>query len=36
MPVSDIVIDTDTLTMTLTADFAAPVERLWRVFPDPS
>lgn len=35
MPVTDIVTDADALTMTLVADFAAPVERLWQVFTDP-
>ena len=36
MPVTDITTDTDELTMTLTADFAAPVERLWRAFTEPA
>lgn len=35
MPVTDISTDAENLTMTLTADFAAPVERLWRAFTDP-
>jgi uncharacterized protein YndB with AHSA1/START domain len=35
MPVTDVTTDPETLTMTLTADFAAPVERLWSVFTDP-
>ncbi|MFT4280378.1 SRPBCC family protein [Microbacterium sp.] len=35
MPVTDISTDAENLTMTLTADFAAPAERLWRAFTDP-
>lgn len=35
MPVTDVTTDPEALTMTLTADFAAPVERLWEVFTDP-
>ena len=35
MPVTDITTDPDALTMTLTAEFAAPVERLWAAFTDP-
>jgi len=35
MPVTDVTTDAEALTMTLTADFAAPVERLWGVFTDP-
>jgi len=35
MPVTDITTDADNLTMTLTADFDAPVERLWKAFTDP-
>lgn len=35
MPVTDITTDPDSLTMTLTAEFAAPVERLWKAFTDP-
>ncbi|GAA5034480.1 SRPBCC domain-containing protein [Microbacterium fluvii] len=35
MPVTDITTDPEKLTMTLVADFAAPVERLWQVFTDP-
>lgn len=35
MPVTDISTDAENLTMTLTADFAAPVERLWRAHTDP-
>ena len=35
MPVTDVTTDAEALTMTLTADFTAPVERLWEVFTDP-
>lgn len=35
MPVTDITTDAESLTMTLTADFAAPADRLWRAFTDP-
>ena len=35
MPVTDVTHDTDTLTLTITADFAAPVERVWQVYADP-
>jgi len=35
MPVTDITTDAEALTMSLTADFAAPVERLWHAFTDP-
>jgi len=35
MPVTDITTDAENLTMSLTADFAAPVDRLWGVFTDP-
>lgn len=35
MPVTDISTDAEKLTMTLTADFAAPVERVWQAFTDP-
>lgn len=35
MPVTDVITDADALTMTLTAEFAAPVERLWTAFTDP-
>lgn len=34
MPVSDVKHDLDTLTLTITADFAAPVERIWEVYSD--
>lgn len=35
MPVTDVQHDTDTLTLTITADFAAPVERIWQIYADP-
>ncbi len=35
MPVTDITTDPEALTMRLTAEFAAPVDRLWRAFTDP-
>ena len=35
MPVTDVTTDPEALTMSLTADFAAPVERLWEAFTDP-
>ncbi|WP_426322931.1 SRPBCC family protein [Microbacterium sp. E-13] len=35
MPVTDVTTDPEALTLTLTADFAAPVERLWGAFTDP-
>jgi uncharacterized protein YndB with AHSA1/START domain len=35
MPVTDVTTDADALTMTLTADFAAPVDRLWAAFTEP-
>jgi len=35
MPVTDVTTDAEALTMTLTAEFAAPVERLWSAFTDP-
>lgn len=35
MPVTDITTDPESLTMTLVADFDAPVDRLWGVFTDP-
>ena len=35
MPVTDVRHDLDTLTLTLVADFAAPVERIWQVYADP-
>ncbi|KAA9089352.1 SRPBCC family protein [Microbacterium radiodurans] len=36
MPVTDITTDAENLTMTLTADVAAPVDRLWRAFTQPA
>ena len=35
MPVTDVRHDIDKLTLTITADFAAPVERIWQVYADP-
>ena len=35
MPVTDITKDIDTRTLTITADFAAPVERVWAMYADP-
>lgn len=35
MPVTDVTHDIDTRTLTLTAEFAAPVERIWQVYADP-
>ena len=35
MPVTDITKDLDARTITITADFAAPVERIWQVYADP-
>ncbi len=35
MPVTDITTDAEKLTMSLTAEFTAPVDRLWRAFTDP-
>jgi uncharacterized protein YndB with AHSA1/START domain len=35
MPVTDVQHDMDSLTLTITADFAAPVERVWQVYADP-
>jgi uncharacterized protein YndB with AHSA1/START domain len=35
MPVTDVRHDPDALTLTITADFAAPVERVWQVYADP-
>ncbi len=35
MPVTDITTDAENLTMTLTADFDAPAERLWHALTDP-
>ncbi len=36
MPVTDITTDAENLTMTLVADVAAPVDRLWRAFTQPA
>lgn len=35
MPVIDTHSDTDTRTLTITARFAAPVERIWEIYADP-
>ena len=35
MPVTDVRQDPESRTLTLTADFAAPVERVWQVYADP-
>ena len=35
MPVTDVQQDLDNLTLTITAEFAAPVQRIWQVFADP-
>lgn len=35
MPVTDVQHDLDNLTLTITADFAAPVQRIWQVYADP-
>lgn len=35
MPVTDVTTDADNLTMTVVADFAAPVERVWDAYSDP-
>ena len=35
MPVTDARHDLDALTLTITAEFAAPVERIWQVYADP-
>lgn len=35
MPVTDITKDVDTRTLTITAEFAAPVERVWALYADP-
>lgn len=35
MPVTDVQQDLDNRTLTITADFAAPVERIWQVYADP-
>jgi uncharacterized protein YndB with AHSA1/START domain len=35
MPVTDVQQDLDARTLTITADFAAPVERVWQIYADP-
>lgn len=35
MPVTDVQQDLDNLTLTMTAHFAAPIERVWQVYADP-
>jgi uncharacterized protein YndB with AHSA1/START domain len=35
VPVTDVTHDLDTLTLTITAEFAAPVERIWQIYADP-
>jgi uncharacterized protein YndB with AHSA1/START domain len=35
MTVTDVVKDPDNRTMTITAEFAAPVERVWQIWADP-
>ncbi|MFG1785480.1 SRPBCC domain-containing protein [Rhodococcus oryzae] len=35
MPVTNVHQDLDNLTLTITADFAAPVTRIWQVYEDP-
>jgi uncharacterized protein YndB with AHSA1/START domain len=35
VPVTDVTHDLDTRTLTITAEFAAPVERIWQVYADP-
>jgi uncharacterized protein YndB with AHSA1/START domain len=35
MPVTDVQHDPDTLTLTITASFAAPVQRIWQIYADP-
>ncbi len=35
MPVTDVQKDIDNRTLTIVADFAAPVERVWQVYADP-
>lgn len=35
MPVTDVTQDIDALTLTIVADFAAPVQRIWEVYADP-
>ncbi len=35
MPVTDVQQDLDNLTLTITAQFAAPVQRVWQIYADP-
>ncbi|MFV8300050.1 SRPBCC family protein [Mycolicibacterium fortuitum] len=35
MPVTDVKHDLDELTLTITAEFAAPVQRVWQIYADP-
>ncbi|ATG50728.1 polyketide cyclase [Brachybacterium vulturis] len=35
MPVTDITHDLEALTLTITARFAAPVQRIWQIYADP-
>lgn len=35
MPVTYVEKDIDNLTLTITADFAAPVQRIWQIYADP-
>lgn len=35
MPVTDVQKNLDNLSLTITAEFAAPVERVWQVYADP-
>lgn len=35
MPVTDVTPDPQNLTLTITAEFAASVERVWRIYSDP-
>ncbi|OLT40685.1 polyketide cyclase [Saccharomonospora sp. CUA-673] len=35
MPVTDVRHDPDNLTLTITAEFAAPAERVWQIYADP-
>jgi uncharacterized protein YndB with AHSA1/START domain len=35
MPVTDVQKDTDALTLTITSEFDAPIERVWQMWADP-
>jgi uncharacterized protein YndB with AHSA1/START domain len=35
VPVTDVIHDLDSRTLTITAEFAAPVERVWQIYADP-